>query len=1839
MSEAEAGSMASLVASLSKSFYQVPPSAIPALLDCILVSTGLSPSSLFASLLHDFPRILKDIINEGDNLDADKRLHLVSLMGAFCHLLKKSGADCDAVSSFVWRCFLPLAKVLQPLQHELLNQITELFIGVVIETRDWEVLEATLVPIFLRSVGLSMGMLHNDDLDFYVWSSNLSHQDSPDVMIDPLLDKELLLSPSNSFKLPTSCNVLTVIVEAALQYMQTDTLPKSAERKGCIADKFVKVLTWELCNMIERMLLHSPEHRSCAVGLLLPIILKALPANCSFEISIRGRKLGFSWEYFFIKLWNCCRTLFSIGPLERREAYNILSLYFSFSWSKEEREDADSGTIIKTDKFDIRAEKEFWDEIKIGLVDKESLVRKQSLHILKMALNIQGGKDSISSISKRNTKEKHSVPHGVTKREKWAYKEAKSLGVGNLPMIDDLINNSQRYWDAFVLLYEMLEEYGTHLVEAAWNHQVSLLFQFSGSYLNVGSNISNVQNQFEIYGETFDWLSILWERGLHHDNPQVRCLIMQSFLDINWENHGNYVKSVPETFVLGPFMQGLNDPIHHKEFGVKGVYMSRVIEGAAQFLRCYVSFLAPRKYIAFLCNLASIAKHQSFGRAGLMALVECIASAASGFGMLNHARTESFKVTFPVEFVSEMENQTDKKELLDIFRYVIESSKQHFNPSYRLQVCGKILEAAVCVVCPFDIPLEILLLFISALPKEFTDYGGQLRVTLQRWLSGCGYKDRCANCCNNEIKLWKSLYGFPQNFVSNSIDVSLTYDDEDLSAWESEANRWAKVLFLAIKEEHPLEPIFVFIQNNSTNVLKQNHDTRYKGVKFLILVLSLVLELRRAMERAVEYGNKARTNGESAFPGVVDDLGFIDDISEKLSNEFLYLLDDLVQFAEQSCSVFWSGVVTEDTALPGAVKGKLGGPSQRRLSVSATTAVLQAIMSVKAISLILLWCNQIKRDAPHNSAFTFIWQFFWRTTSSSLSCSEMGAEISLAAYEALVSVVRVLASTYFPHFFNLDKENKQLCSETEGRPQLDYMCASFIQNINVLLGSGVLTRTRRAVLLDIKWVCLESLLSIPSCALKNGFNLEENHKFFSDDTLKCIFGDLIESLENAGESCVLPMLRSLRMLFELVAKVPSNAVVSHCQLIDSQMMWNLVHSSWILHISCNKRRVASIAALLSSVLHPFVFNDESMHQTDNAPGPLKWFIENLLVEGTKSPRTIRLAALHLTGLWLLNPRIIKFYLKELKLLSLYGSVAFDEDFEAELADNIDARLEVSILARSPDPELTEAFINTELYARVSVAVLFYKLADLARMVGSPNEDTICIAAQESGKSFLLELLDSVVNDKDLAKELYKKHSSIHRRKIRAWQIICVLSPFVEEDIVGKVVEYLYISLNRNNLPAVRQYLETFAINIYLKFPSLVKEQLVPILRDYNMRQQALSSYVFIAANVILNSSKDVQSSHLDELFPPLVPLLTSHHHSLRGFTQLLAFQILHKLFPSLNYGSSEMLPLEKRCFVDLKTYLARNSDCARLRTSMEGYLDAYDPNSSVTPAGIFINRVEEDDFECVPTSLMEQVLKFLNDAREDLRCSMAKDVVTIRNETLNFNGDKHYKENLSGGTEETMLKDMSSDFQKKVTFTKHEKGDNEASFLYGNDETYKKMAEIERDDLLLDQLLQSRRSSLDQQKASRQNFILVASLLDRIPNLAGLARTCEVFRASGLAIADTKIINDKQFQLISVTAEKWVPIFEVPLDSIKTYLQKKKREGFSILGLEQTANSVPLDQYIFPKKMVLVLGREKEGIPVDVIHILDACIEIPQFGVVRSLNVHVSGAIALWEYTRQQRSQ
>ncbi|KAI8422806.1 hypothetical protein MSG28_006551 [Choristoneura fumiferana] len=159
---------------------------------------------------------------------------------------------------------------------------------------------------------------------------------------------------------------------------------------------------------------------------------------------------------------------------------------------------------------------------------------------------------------------------------------------------------------------------------------------------------------------------------------------------------------------------------------------------------------------------------------------------------------------------------------------------------------------------------------------------------------------------------------------------------------------------------------------------------------------------------------------------------------------------------------------------------------------------------------------------------------------------------------------------------------------------------------------------------------------------------------------------------------------------------------------------------------------------------------------------------------------------------------------------------------------------------------------------------------------------------------------------------------------------------------------------------------------------------------------------------------------------------------------------------------------------------------------------------------------------------------------------------------------------------------------------------------------------------------------ITKKRESPSDLIVVASLIDKLPNLGGMARTSEVFGVKTYVVDSLRHLHDKQFQGLSVSAERWVDIEEVrPGAPLKEYLVRKKREGYSVVAAEQTSTSCLLQSFKFPKKSLLLLGHEKEGIPCDLLPMMDYCVEIPQQGFVRSLNVHVTAAIFVWEYARQ----
>lgn len=100
-------------------------------------------------------------------------------------------------------------------------------------------------------------------------------------------------------------------------------------------------------------------------------------------------------------------------------------------------------------------------------------------------------------------------------------------------------------------------------------------------------------------------------------------------------------------------------------------------------------------------------------------------------------------------------------------------------------------------------------------------------------------------------------------------------------------------------------------------------------------------------------------------------------------------------------------------------------------------------------------------------------------------------------------------------------------------------------------------------------------------------------------------------------------------------------------------------------------------------------------------------------------------------------------------------------------------------------------------------------------------------------------------------------------------------------------------------------------------------------------------------------------------------------------------------------------------------------------------------------------------------------------------------------------------------------------------------------------------------------------------------------------------------------------------------SEKWLKYIEVKPQYLSNYLITMQMQGYKIVGAEQTTFSEPLQHTMLPQKMVLVLGQEKDGIPPNIMNLLDLAVEIPQFGVVRSLNVHVTASLFMWEYCKQ----
>ncbi len=158
-----------------------------------------------------------------------------------------------------------------------------------------------------------------------------------------------------------------------------------------------------------------------------------------------------------------------------------------------------------------------------------------------------------------------------------------------------------------------------------------------------------------------------------------------------------------------------------------------------------------------------------------------------------------------------------------------------------------------------------------------------------------------------------------------------------------------------------------------------------------------------------------------------------------------------------------------------------------------------------------------------------------------------------------------------------------------------------------------------------------------------------------------------------------------------------------------------------------------------------------------------------------------------------------------------------------------------------------------------------------------------------------------------------------------------------------------------------------------------------------------------------------------------------------------------------------------------------------------------------------------------------------------------------------------------------------------------------------------------------------------------RDIILIAHNLRSCHNVGSLLRTAEGLGVQKVILSgytphpahanDRRLPHEaakltNQIHKTALGAENLVTWeYHHDLLPVLAFLQK---HGYIVAALEQTELSKELPKYHPPHKIVIVVGREVEGVEPEIVDACDLAIEIPMFGKKESYNVVQAAAMALY---------
>lgn len=156
-------------------------------------------------------------------------------------------------------------------------------------------------------------------------------------------------------------------------------------------------------------------------------------------------------------------------------------------------------------------------------------------------------------------------------------------------------------------------------------------------------------------------------------------------------------------------------------------------------------------------------------------------------------------------------------------------------------------------------------------------------------------------------------------------------------------------------------------------------------------------------------------------------------------------------------------------------------------------------------------------------------------------------------------------------------------------------------------------------------------------------------------------------------------------------------------------------------------------------------------------------------------------------------------------------------------------------------------------------------------------------------------------------------------------------------------------------------------------------------------------------------------------------------------------------------------------------------------------------------------------------------------------------------------------------------------------------------------------------------------------KVSKQPIIIVLDDIRSALNVGSVFRTADAMAIEQIllcGITPQPPSRDITKTAIGATESvKWAYEKE-----IRAAIKRLKSEGYAIISIEQTSESVELLEFKdLPEKLAIIMGNEVNGVCEDALKLTDKAIEIAQFGTKHSLNVSVCAGIVMHHFSTLYR--